>query len=93
MNKHSNPNRKHTGNKDQSGDRNESQAPNSGQETVEVLYQRLGDRWYAFSLINDEVFVGKISEMRTNTDSDAEAKPVGHSERRAGKTFRIAGHS
>lgn len=29
-------------------------------QTVEVLYQRMGDRWYAFSLIDDEVFVGSI---------------------------------
>ena len=27
---------------------------------VEVLYQRLGERWYAFSLIGDEVFVGQV---------------------------------
>jgi hypothetical protein len=31
------------------------------EQTVEVLYQRMGDRWYAFSLIDDEVFVGSIS--------------------------------
>lgn len=30
--------------------------------TAEVLYQKLGNRWYAFSLINDEVFVGSISQ-------------------------------
>ncbi|NBU20235.1 hypothetical protein EBS43_02290 [bacterium] len=30
------------------------------EQTVEVLYQRMGDRWYAFSLIDDEVFVGSI---------------------------------
>jgi len=29
--------------------------------TADVLYQRLGSRWYAFSLIGDEVFVGSIS--------------------------------
>lgn len=33
--------------------------PKSERE-VEVLYQRLGDRWYAFSLVDDEVFVGEI---------------------------------
>lgn len=31
-------------------------------ETVEVLYQKMGDRWFAFSLVNDEVFVGSISQ-------------------------------
>ena len=29
--------------------------------TVEVLYQKLGDEWYAFSVINNEVFFGKVS--------------------------------
>ena len=27
----------------------------SNGETVEVLYQRLGNRWYAFSLIDNEM--------------------------------------
>jgi hypothetical protein len=31
-------------------------------ETVEVLYQRLGDRWYAFSAVGDEVYVGSVDE-------------------------------
>jgi hypothetical protein len=30
--------------------------------TVEVLYQKMGDRWFAFSLIDDEVFVGSITQ-------------------------------
>ncbi len=30
--------------------------------TVEVLYQKMGDRWFAFSLIENEVFVGSISQ-------------------------------
>ena len=29
---------------------------------VEVLYQKLGDRWFAFSLVGDEVFMSPISE-------------------------------
>ena len=29
---------------------------------VEVLYQKMGARWFAFSLINDEVFVGSIGQ-------------------------------
>lgn len=29
-------------------------------DTVEVLYQRMGDRWYAFSLIGEELFYGAI---------------------------------
>jgi len=33
----------------------------SNDSTVEVLYQRLGSKWYAFSLVNDEVFFGSLS--------------------------------
>jgi hypothetical protein len=29
--------------------------------TVEVLYQKMGDRWFAFSLLGEDVFVGSIS--------------------------------
>ena len=29
--------------------------------TVEVLYQKMGDRWFAFSVVDEEVFVGSIS--------------------------------
>lgn len=30
--------------------------------TVDVLYQKMGGRWYAFSLVGDDVFMGSISE-------------------------------
>lgn len=30
-------------------------------EMVDVLYQKMGDRWYAFSLIDDEVFFGSLT--------------------------------
>jgi len=38
-------------------------------KTVEVLYQKMGDRWFAFSLIEDEVFIGSIAqdELDENT--------------------------
>jgi hypothetical protein len=39
--------------------------------TVEVLYQKMGDRWFAFSLIDNEVFVGSISQ-----DEIDEANPA-----------------
>ena len=29
---------------------------------TEVLYQKLGDRWFAFSIINDEVFMSPVTE-------------------------------
>ncbi len=31
-------------------------------QTVDVLYQKMGDRWYAFSLVGEEVFMGSLSE-------------------------------
>ena len=45
-----------------------SNYPNSTQnvspveQDVEVLYQKLGDRWFAFSIIADEVFMAPISD-------------------------------
>ncbi|OFZ70151.1 MAG: hypothetical protein A3K03_04945 [Bdellovibrionales bacterium RIFOXYD1_FULL_44_7] len=35
---------------------------NKEEQEIEVLYQKMGDRWFAFSLIDDEVFVGSISQ-------------------------------
>jgi hypothetical protein len=35
---------------------------NSNDNTVEVLYQKMGNRWFAFSLIDEEVFVGSITQ-------------------------------
>ena len=32
-------------------------------ESVEVLYQKLGSRWFAFSLVENEVFVGSVDEQ------------------------------
>ena len=34
----------------------------SAELETEVLYQRLGDTWYAFSIINEDVFMSPISE-------------------------------
>ncbi len=52
------------------------------EETVEVLYQKMGDRWFAFSLINDEVFVGSIPQSEID---NPQAKKV--------KSEKIAGRS
>lgn len=30
--------------------------------TVDVLYQKMGDRWYAFTHVGEEVFVGSLTE-------------------------------
>lgn len=31
---------------------------------AEVLYQKLGDTWYAFSILGDEVFMSPIPEEK-----------------------------
>ncbi len=33
-----------------------------GASTVDVLYQKMGDRWYAFTQMGEEVFVGSLTE-------------------------------
>lgn len=38
-----------------------AQRPLKG-KTVEILYQKLGGRWFAFSLIDEEVFVGSVTQ-------------------------------
>ena len=49
----------------------------SSNDSVEVLYQKMGDRWFAFSLVNEEVFVGSISQEeidRLEADPSASGK-------------------
>jgi hypothetical protein len=45
---------------------------------VEVLYQRMGDRWFAFSLVEDEVYVGSLTPEEIHGQSRE-------------KTFKITG--
>jgi hypothetical protein len=40
-------------------------------QTVEVLYQKMGDRWYAFSLVGDDVFMGSVTEEEINHAASA----------------------
>jgi hypothetical protein len=58
-------------------------------DEVEVLYQRMGDRWFAFSLIDDEVFVGSITpdELQEKKTIEAPGK------NRRNKVYRKAGNS
>ena len=42
--------------------------------TVEVLYQKMGNRWFAFSLVNDEVFVGSITQQEIDALESGEIK-------------------
>ena len=47
---------------------------NNGEETmktVDVLYQKMGERWYAFSLVDEEVFVGSVSQEEINDAASA----------------------
>ena len=32
------------------------------EQEVDVLYQKLGGKWFAFSVVDDEVFMAPISE-------------------------------
>jgi hypothetical protein len=34
----------------------------STDQPVEVLYQKMGNRWFAFSLVGDEVYFGSITQ-------------------------------
>lgn len=42
-------------------------------QTVDVLYQKMGGRWYAFSLVGDDMFMGSVSEDDVNLAASAEA--------------------
>jgi hypothetical protein len=62
---------------------NNEAAARNGEQTSEVLYQKLGNKWFAFSLIDNEVFVGSLSEDELNLcDDQAEIE-----------TFKVVGNS
>ena len=54
----------------------------NAQSTVEVLYQKMGDRWFAFSLIDGEVFVGSV----TQDEIDCQEKKNGKLHRQTGNS-------
>jgi hypothetical protein len=63
-----------------------TQAKKSATEsTVEVLYQKMGDRWFAFSLVGNEVFVGSLT--------DDEIAGVNASEAQSERLHRVTGNS
>lgn len=39
-----------------------SSTNSTGASEAEVLYQKLGDRWFAFSIIDGEVFMSPVTE-------------------------------
>ena len=50
---------------------NQNQNPNkttntSTEQLTDVLYQKLGEHWFAFSLIDDDVFMAPITESQIN---------------------------
>ena len=61
-----------------------SNSNNTG-KNVEVLYQKMGNRWFAFSVVNVEVFMGSITQEEIDS---LEAR-----EQLAGGTFSINGNS
>ena len=69
----------------------------TGNETVEVLYQKMGDRWFAFSLIGDEVFVGSISQDEINALEANEAAGMdpatAAAEARRNPVYKVSGNS
>jgi hypothetical protein len=44
--------------------------------TVEVLYQKMGDRWFAFSLVGDDVFVGSLTQEEIAGGNAAQSERV-----------------
>jgi hypothetical protein len=54
---------------------NSKNLKSSNEKDVDVLYQKLGNTWYAFSIVEDEVFMSPVSEDTLNgiKDSNHEA--------------------
>ena len=48
---------------------NKAQGNRKNDREVEVLYQRLGNKWFAFSLIDNEMFVGSITQEEVQTQT------------------------
>lgn len=41
-------------------------------QMVEILYQKMGDRWYAFTVSGDDVFMGSVTEDEINRAASAQ---------------------
>jgi hypothetical protein len=54
---------------------------NAQEMDVDVLYQKLGDRWFAFSIIGDEVFMAPISEDQIDSIRREEQNAARHFDR------------
>lgn len=42
--------------------KNQKKANKPQKQSTEVLYQKMGDRWFAFSVVDDDVFYGAITQ-------------------------------
>ena len=45
-------------------------------KNVEVLYQKMGNHWFAFSVVGDEVFMGSITQEEIDALEKREAKDI-----------------
>lgn len=41
---------------------------------ADVLYQRIGNQWYSYCVIDDEVFIGKVPNEALSPDITGETK-------------------
>jgi hypothetical protein len=54
--------------------------------TVEVLYQKMGDRWFAFSCVGEDVFVGSITQEELQVAETTSANLTGKTHTLTGNT-------
>lgn len=47
---------------------------NSDHSMAHVLYQKLGDQWYAFTEIDGETFMGKVENAEIAAEAQAQAE-------------------
>ena len=51
-------------------------ASTTNDKNVEVLYQKMGNRWFAFSVVGDEVFMGSITQEEIDALEKREAQDI-----------------
>ena len=74
--------------------KNPTQNPTASKKTasgkdVEVLYQKMGDRWFAFSVVGGEVYMGSITQEEIDRLEAGESRANAET----GKTYGISGNS
>lgn len=48
----------------------------SSEKEADVLYQRLGSKWYAFTMVDDEVFMGAVEDESISANHAEITKPL-----------------